>query len=65
MTFGKVVRQLRLKRGLSQEIMAAKAGIHRNYWGSIERGKRDVSLSAILKIAGALGVRPAKLFAKF
>ncbi|MGD1214318.1 MAG: helix-turn-helix transcriptional regulator [Terriglobales bacterium] len=63
--FGQIIRQLRLKRGLSQEDMAALAGIHRNYWSGIERGERNVSLSKILAIAAALQVKPAKLFAKF
>jgi transcriptional regulator with XRE-family HTH domain len=63
--FGEIIRQLRMKRGVSQEDMAARAGIHRNYWGGIERGERNVSLSNILKIAAALQIKPAKLFTKF
>ena len=65
MKFGKIVKQLRKQRGLSQEKLAAQAGIHRNFWGSIERGERDVSLSSLLKIAQALEIRPSELLKKF
>jgi transcriptional regulator with XRE-family HTH domain len=65
MKFGRIVKQLRERHGLSQEKMAERAGIHRNYWGGIERGERNVSLSNIVKIASALGVRSAKLLEKF
>ena len=41
--------------------MAEVADLHRNYISQIECGRRNVSLLNILKIARALGVRPAKL----
>ncbi len=63
--FGKRVRELRTKAGLSQEALADLAGIHRNYLGETERGKRNISLRNILKLAEALKVHPAKLFSKF
>jgi transcriptional regulator with XRE-family HTH domain len=63
--FGKRIRELRLKAGLSQEALAALAGVHRNYLGETERGLRNVSLKNILKLAAALQIKPAKLFAKF
>jgi transcriptional regulator with XRE-family HTH domain len=65
LTFGKRLRELRVKAGLSQEALADLAGIHRNYLGETERGLRNVSLRNILKIAAALNVHPAKLFTKF
>jgi transcriptional regulator with XRE-family HTH domain len=60
--FGKKLRELRLKAGLSQEALADLAGVHRNYLGETERGLRNVSLRNIVKIAAALKVHPGKLF---
>jgi transcriptional regulator with XRE-family HTH domain len=55
-SFGKRVRYLRLKSGLSQEKLAFKCEIHRNYLGSVERGERNIALRNIYAIACALGV---------
>lgn len=63
--FGQRLKELRLKAGLSQEALAALAGIHRNYLGETERGLRNIALKNILKLAAALQVKPAKLFSKF
>ena len=63
--FGDRVRELRLAKSLSQEELAYKAGIHRNYLGGIERGERNPCLNNILSIADALGISPAELFSDF
>jgi transcriptional regulator with XRE-family HTH domain len=60
--FGKRVRQLRKKRGLTQEELAARAHLHTNYVSLIERGHRVVSLNTIMALAKALKVKPAQLF---
>ena len=54
--FGDRVRELRVAQGLSQEVLAQKAGLHRTYIGSIERGERNISLSNMYKIALALNL---------
>lgn len=54
--FGTRVRELRIAQGLSQEVLAQKAGLHRTYIGGIERGERNVSLINIEKIASALNL---------
>lgn len=59
--FGRRVRELRLRRGLSQEKLAELADLHRNYVGGVERGERNLSLLNIVKLARGLSVRPAKL----
>lgn len=60
--FGERVRQLRLPTGLSQEALAAKAGLHRTYVGSVERGERNISLDNIHVLAEALEVDVCELF---
>jgi transcriptional regulator with XRE-family HTH domain len=59
--FGRRVRQLRKATGLSQEAFAHRIKIDRSYYGSIERGERNVSLENICLIANGLGVQPAEL----
>jgi transcriptional regulator with XRE-family HTH domain len=59
--FGEKVRAIRQKRGLSQEKLAEICNLHRTYISSIERGKRNVSLINIHKIAEALKIDPARL----
>ena len=52
--FGANVRVRRELLGLSQEVLADRAGLHRTYIGSVERGERNLSLLNILRIAAAL-----------
>ena len=59
--FGRRARQLRTAAGVSQEAFAHAAGIDRSYYGSIERGERNVSLDNICRIAAGLGVPPLEL----
>jgi transcriptional regulator with XRE-family HTH domain len=61
--FAANVRRLRLSAGLSQEALADRAGLHRTYISSIERGERNVSLANIFALAEALGVDPRDLLA--
>jgi transcriptional regulator with XRE-family HTH domain len=58
------VRALRDARGLSQEALAERAGIHRTYVSSLERGLRNVGLDNIYALARALEVPTTSLFEK-
>jgi len=61
--FAQNVRLRRSKLGLSQEALAARAGLHRTYVGSIERAERNVSIDNMEKIAAALGTTMSALVA--
>jgi transcriptional regulator with XRE-family HTH domain len=60
-TFGSRVRSCRLALNLSQEALAEAAGLHWTFVGQVERGRRNLSLHNILKLARALGVDPGDL----
>jgi transcriptional regulator with XRE-family HTH domain len=60
--FGRRIRELRQARGLSQEELAFRAGLHRTYVSSAERGERNVALVNLERLARALGVPLRDLF---
>ncbi len=59
--FGERLRDLRRERGISQEELADRAGLDRTYVSGIERGKRNVGLVNIVRLARALSVSPISL----
>jgi transcriptional regulator with XRE-family HTH domain len=59
--FGKRLREIRERVGVSQEKLADLAKLHRTYVSSVERGKRNISLVNIERLAHALGVSLAEL----
>lgn len=54
--FADNLRELRNSRGLTQEELAEKAGLHRTYVGSVERGERNLTLESMRRLAEALDV---------
>ncbi|MDB4363187.1 helix-turn-helix domain-containing protein [Pseudomonadales bacterium] len=60
--FGSQIREFRQARGYTQEELAAIAGLHRTYIGSVERGERNISFDCILSLAKALDRYPSDLF---
>lgn len=62
--FGERLREIRLKKGVSQEALAADADLHRTYVSSVERGERNVSIVNIARLADALGVDIREFFPK-
>ena len=54
--FGEKVRSLRKQINISQEELAFRAGLHKNYVSDVECGRRNVSLKAIEQFAEGLDV---------
>ncbi|MCD0458628.1 helix-turn-helix domain-containing protein [Roseiconus lacunae] len=59
--FGERVRELRKKRGWTQEAFADYCGLDRTYVGGIERGERNVALRNIEVIAATLEISISQL----
>jgi transcriptional regulator with XRE-family HTH domain len=54
---GETIRSIRKEAGLTQEKLAEKADLHHNFIGEVERGNMEISLTSLMKIAKALGIR--------
>ena len=59
--FGKKLREIRLKKNLSQGDVSRILDVHRSYISGLERGMRNPSLLTVRKIAKALGVNAKEL----
>jgi transcriptional regulator with XRE-family HTH domain len=62
--FGRVLREIRQSRSVSQEELAVKSGYHRTYIGQVERGEKSPSLRTIFNLAGTLDVNPSGMLSK-
>lgn len=58
----KNLRRLRQEQSVSQEELAHRAQVNRNYVGMIEREEYSVSVDLLDKLADALGVDPMEFF---
>lgn len=61
---GIAIREIRVKKGFSQEAVALASGLDRSYFGGIERGEHNVAVANLEKIASALDVSIRDLFKK-
>lgn len=61
---GEAIRLIREQKGLSQEELAHRSGIHRTYVGGVERGERNPTVESLKKIADGLGVEPEEILAR-
>jgi transcriptional regulator with XRE-family HTH domain len=64
-SFGRIVKNIREERGISQEILADRADLNRSYVGEVERGTAMPSLSTITKLARALNLSAADLLTRY
>ncbi|WP_349679013.1 helix-turn-helix transcriptional regulator [Pseudomonas sp. UBA4194] len=55
------MKRRRLQLGLTQETLAEHAGVHRTYVGMLERGKKNLTIYNIWRLANALNVKAADL----
>lgn len=55
-SFGRVLRELRRSRGLSQDKLADLTDTHRTYISQLERGLRSPSLRTMEAVAAALSI---------
>ncbi|MEA5083656.1 hypothetical protein SDC9_190242 [bioreactor metagenome] len=53
---GNKIRKFRVEKNFTQETFSEAIGISVSYWGQIERGQREASISKLESIAHALGV---------
>ena len=58
----KNLRRLRHERGVSQEDLADRADINRNYVGMLEREEHAATVDILEKLAEVLAVEPAEFF---
>ena len=61
---GSTVRKRRRELKLSQEQLAERSGLHRNYIGGVERGERNVGFINLCRIASGLELSLAELFSQ-
>ena len=59
---GARIRELRRKRGLTQDEFADLSGLHRAQVGTFENGRMNITLASLHLIAQTLGVKVVDLF---
>lgn len=63
MRFALRLRAKRQELGISQEELADRAGLHRTYVGSVERGERNISIDNMERLAQAMALDLSNLLA--
>ena len=61
---GKVIKEYREQKGLSQEVMSGLASIGRTHLSAIERGVRKPTLETFFRIAESMEILPSELMKK-
>lgn len=60
--FAQRIKELRHKKGMSQEKFALSINMDRSYYASVEKGRRNISIINIEKIAKGLNLTLEELF---
>jgi len=64
MVLGEELRKARLSAGLTQEELAFKADVSRNYISLLERGEKSPTVQLLLRLCNALGVKASTIIAR-
>ena len=60
-TVGMLIREYRLRKGMSQEVLSGLAGLDRTHYSKIERGLRSPTIDTLFRIARALDIPPHEI----
>lgn len=60
--FGEHMKELRVKKGFTQEQLSLAAGVSENTISTIENGKLNTTVATCLEIAKALGIHHREIF---
>lgn len=63
--FGKILRDFRLRKNLTQEELSEKLGISLKYISRIETGNNGVKTQTLINYMNILGITPNLLYEKF
>jgi transcriptional regulator with XRE-family HTH domain len=59
-----LIKTLRKQRGISQEALAERAGLHRNFISLLERNASQPTVDTLFRLADALGVTAVELVSR-